>query len=484
MASVIPENRARFTRDELSAALGVESAPFDGVITGVSTDSRGELAGCAFVALKGEHFDGHHFVASAVTRGARLAIVEDAVDAGSASIARVPSTLRALGDLAGFHRRRWQGRVAAVAGSVGKTTTRTAVGALLAAAASDVFSPRGNLNNLVGVPMVLLALSDQHRYAVVELGTSVPGEIERLTQIARPDVAILTRIALEHSEALGDLDAIEQEEGALLAAAAIAVANADDPRCVARLEQSPASRRISYGQSPGAAYRIAFVDPLSERSTRVHVERPGAAAIVVESPLLGWPGAYALAAALAATEALLERPLSLDEVRAGLASPELGEPGRLTPVQLPDGTLVLDDTYNSSPASVLSSIAVARELAAVRGARLLLALGEMRELGALSKSAHRDVGAGIASCSADLVVAFGGDAALFLEAPARVGMSTRFVPDAPAALEVLAESRRPGDVILVKASRSLRAERIVQGLSPGALRAPAAGSSRARGKPA
>lgn len=487
MASVIPENRARFSRDELAAATGAPCGPFDGVVTGISTDSRAELAGAAFVALKGEHFDGHHFVAAAVSRGARLVIVEDPVEAGSAAVVRVPSTLRALGDLAAFHRRRWHGRVAAVAGSVGKTTTRTAVAALLSAAEPGVFCPRGNLNNLVGVPMVLLALAEQHRFAVVELGTSVPGEIARLTQISRPDVGILTRVALEHSEALGDLDAIECEEAALLCglgAGAVAVTNADDERCLAQLARSPASRRVSYGQSPSSTYRISEVEPMSERLTRVRVERPGAPDMAAESPLLGWPGAYAFAAGIAASEALLARPLTLHEVKAGLASPALGEPGRLTPVQLPDGTLVLDDTYNSSPASVLSSIAVARELATRRSGRLLLVLGEMRELGALSKPAHRDVGAAIAGMVTDLVVAFGGDAALFLEAPARAGLSTRFAADAPAALEIVLAAKQPGDVILVKASRSLRAERIVQGLTPGAARPSSAGALRARGGPA
>ncbi len=487
MASLIPENRTRFSRDELSAATGAPCGAFDGDVTGISTDSRAELAGTAFVALKGEHFDGHHFVAAAVSRGARLVIVEDAVSAGSAAVLRVPSTLRALGDIAAFHRRRWNGQVAAVAGSVGKTTTRTAVASLLSAAAPGVFCPQGNLNNLVGVPMVLLALTEQHRFAVIELGTSVPGEIARLTQLTRPDVAILTRIALEHSEALGDLDAIEREEGALLSnpgAAAVAIANADDPRCLAQLERSPAGRRVSYGQSLDCTYRINQVEALSEQTTRVGVERPGAAPLAVDSPLLGWPGAYAFVAGLAASEALLDRPLTVAEVNAGLAAPGLGEPGRLTPVQLPDGTLVLDDTYNSSPASVLSSIAVAGELAARRSGRLLLVLGEMRELGPLSKSAHRDVGAAIANMVTDLVVAFGGDAALFLEAPARAGLPTRFAADALAALAIVVAAKQPGDVILVKASRSLRAERIVQGLTPGAVRAPSAGAARTRGRSA
>ena len=491
MASTIPENRARFTRDELVSATGADCAAFDGEVVGVGTDSRAELQGGVFVALKGAHFDGHHFIASAVQRGARVVIVEEPVEAGRAIVLRVPSTLRALGDLGAFHRRRWGRRVVAVAGSVGKTTTRTAVASLLEAASLDaalpVFCPKGNLNNLVGVPMVLLGLSDEHALTVVELGTSIPGEIERLTQISSPDVGILTRIALEHSEALGDLDAIEREEGALLAGlapSAIAIANLDDARCAAQLELSSAKTRVGYGLSAAAKYRITRHDSISAKLTRVCIERPEHGPLDAKSPLLGLPGAYAVAAAVAATECLSARPVTLDQLLAGLASPGLGEPGRLTPVELPDGCLVLDDTYNSSPASVLSSLDVARGLARQRGSRLVLVLGEMRELGTLSKAAHREVGEGIAKAAPDLVVAFGGDAEGFLEASARLGRSTYFALDALGALEVVARERQPGDLILVKASRSLRAERVVQGLLPGALRPLAPQVGRTRGKPA
>jgi UDP-N-acetylmuramoyl-tripeptide--D-alanyl-D-alanine ligase len=180
--------------------------------------------------------------------------------------------------------------------------------------------------------------------------------------------------------------------------------------------------------------------------------------------LLGLPGAYALCAALAANEVLLGRPLSEAELSGALASPALSEPGRLTPTALRDGTLVLDDTYNSSPASVQSSLIVARELADRRGARLLLVLGEMRELGAESVLAHRQLGHDIVSARPAFVVAFGGDAQELLQVPAQQGLATEFAADASGALDSVAQQRRPGDVILVKASRGLRAERVVEGL--------------------
>jgi UDP-N-acetylmuramoyl-tripeptide--D-alanyl-D-alanine ligase len=477
MASTIPANQARFTRDELIEATGVGCGAFDGEVSGVFTDSRAELAGGLFVALRGERFDGHAYASLAVQKGARVLLVEqDVGDVGAAAVLRVPSTLDALGQLGAFHRRRWGRRVAAVAGSVGKTTTRTALFTLASAAGRAAACPPGNLNNRVGVPLVLLSLSHKDDLCVVELGTSLPGEIERLTAIADPDVGVLTRIALEHSEGLGDLDAIEREEGALLRGLrrnAAAVINADDERCVRQLAGCPATRQLGYGFSAssdkhGPKYHILGQESLGGGGSRVRIERPGAALLDVRSPLLGAPGAYALTAALAAIETLLGRALTGDEVEAALASRALGEPGRLSPRELADRSLVLDDTYNSSPASVRSSVGVARQLADLRGGRLLLVLGEMRELGSLSAAAHRDVGADLVAARPDLVVAFGGDAALFLEQPRRAGLAVAFATDALGALDLVRAQRAPGDVILVKASRSLRAERVVVGLQSSA----------------
>jgi UDP-N-acetylmuramoyl-tripeptide--D-alanyl-D-alanine ligase len=481
MASLIPQNQARFTRAELIEATGGECGAFDGEVSGVSTDTRAELAGGLFVALRGERFDGHAFAAVAAQKGARVLLVEQEVgDGGGAAILRVPSTLVALGELGAYHRKRWGRRVAAVAGSVGKTTTRTALFAMARAAGRAAVCPPGNLNNRVGVPMVLLSLTHRDDLAVVELGTSEPGEIARLTTLTDPDLGVLTRVSLEHSEKLGDLDAIEREEGALLRGlrkAASAVVNADDERCIRQLGGCPASRQLGYGfreggESAMAHYRILGQEMLGGGGTRVRIVRPEAALLDVRSPLLGPPGAYALTAALASIETLLGRSLSGEEVESALTAPVLCEPGRLTPIELPDGSLLLDDTYNSSPASVRSSVGVARQLADARSGRLVLVLGEMRELGSFSLDAHREVGVDLVGARPDLLVAFGGDAVAFLEEPKKSGLSVEFADDALAALEIVREQRAPRDVILVKASRSLRAERVVAGLRPPGLGAP------------
>lgn len=484
MASVIPENQARFSHRELIDATQGSCPDFDGEIAGVSTDSRAVLAGKLFAALPGERFDGHDFVAAASRQGARVVMVErESGGAAPALQLRVRSTLDALGNLARFHRARWGGRVIAVAGSVGKTTTRSSVTAVALAAGARVHSPRGNLNNLIGVPMVLLGLSEAHELGVVEIGTNHTGEVARLSHVARPDVAVLTRISLEHSEGLGGLDAIEQEEGAVLRGLSprgIAVVNADDERCLRQAASCAVRRVVRYGlaqsaERSGAEYRIVRHQSLSPQLTRVCIARPSAPELELDSPLLGLPGAYALTAAIATNEALLERPLERAELESALASPSLGEPGRLCVVELGDGSLVLDDTYNSSPASVRSSAAVARDLARQRGSRLVLVIGEMRELGAFSSAAHRELGPDLASLDPDLLIAFGGDAQELLVGLEGVRARTAFALDAPGALELLEGERRPGDVILVKASRGLRAERIVAGLSAGAGAAEAEG---------
>jgi UDP-N-acetylmuramoyl-tripeptide--D-alanyl-D-alanine ligase len=320
--------------------------------------------------------------------------------------------------------------------------------------------------------MVLLGTLPEHDLAVVEIGTSLPGEVAALTDVARPDVAVLTRIAVEHAEGLGDLDAIEEEEGAILrglAPQAVAVVNGDDERCSRQLERSPASRQIRYGRSGlGLAYRIESIDTTRTGRTGVVIRRPRGPTLHLETELVGLPAAYALTAGLAAAESVLSRPLEPDEARSGALAREMGEPGRLGRCELVDGSLLLDDSYNSSPASARSSVDAAAELARQRGARLLLVLGEMRELGRFAQSEHRDLGQYLADLAPSLVIAFGGHAERVIEAPARAGIEAVAVADAPAAADVALGRRRAGDVILVKASRSLRAERIVQALAAGA----------------
>ena len=468
MASALPENQARFTLGELGRATGGTLAGPGGAereVVGVSTDSRASLAGKLFVALKGERFDGHAFAAGASQAGAAAVLVEGDVGALPIPVLRVPSTLAALGAIAALHRSRFTGRLVAVAGSAGKTTTRSAVGAVLdLCAPGRVHQTSGNLNNLIGVPLVLLGLTSDQRYAVVELGTNAPGEVAALTAMAKPDAAVLTLIGLEHTEGLGDLDGIEREEGALfegLSPDGIALGNADDPRVRALLERAPARQKIRYGCAPGVEVRCVRRTGAGVARQHVSIEtRRGR--LELELSLLGEAGAYAALAAVAVAHAVASEPLDARAVSGALSA--AGEPGRLEVHELADGTVVLDDAYNANPASALSSLKTAREVASERRARLVLVLGEMRELGAVSVREHQSLGEAIAKSGAAELIAVAGDAALFLDPAKSAGISSVFAADADGAL-LLAKARvRPGDVVLVKASRGVRAERVVRGL--------------------
>jgi UDP-N-acetylmuramoyl-tripeptide--D-alanyl-D-alanine ligase len=470
VATPIPPNRASFTLPELLAATRAELVGGDcGEVCGITTDSRRDVRGQLFVALPGDSFDGHDFVRAAAERGAAALLTSRPVEPGPNGVAvlRVADTLTALGSLAALHRRRWDGRLVAVGGSAGKTTTRTVVSAILSEVRPGaVHFAAGNLNNLVGVPMVLFGLGPEHQFGVVELGTNQPGEIRRLAEMVAPDIALLTLVALEHTAGLGSLDQIEAEEGDIfgsLGPQGVGIANRDDARAFRQLCRSPARRRLSYGTGASADYRLLGRQVRGLRSASLELVRRGET-LVVESPLVGEAGALAVLGGLAAVEALLAATVDSACLARALSRPELVEPGRLVPVELADGTVVLDDTYNSNPASVRSSVRAARELAGQRQSRLLLVLGEMRELGADSEREHQSLGAELAECGASHLFAVGGDARHLVESARRGGVPAVFAPDAETVLPLLLEELHPGDVVLVKASRGIRAERVVSGL--------------------
>ncbi len=473
MATPIPPNQARFTLRELVQATGavllepVGKAAADRAIRGVCTDSRAALEGKLFVALSGERFDAHDFVGAAVARGAAAGMVErDGFAALPVPVLRVASVLRALGEIARCARNRWQGRVVAVAGSAGKTTTRVAIETLLASALGDrVHATRGNLNNLVGVPMTLLGLSDHHEVAVIEVGTNRPGEVARLAEICRPDVAVLTLIGLEHSEGLGDLDGIEVEEGRILQAlnsGGRAIGNGDDVRVMAQLDEHvPVGQRFTYGARSELDYRAAY--RISDALDRTHVvvtrsQRAGGGLLELQTRLLGLPGAMAVTAAVAAAD-LLGVPIDADQANAALLRSDLGESGRLKAHVLADGTVVLDDTYNANPPSMTSSIALANDLALRRSARLVLVLGEMLELGEFSVREHEALGVQLGE--AKLLIAVGEQAEPLHRSARRSGKHSIHVCNAQDAAHELLKLLQPGDVVLAKGSRGGRLETVV-----------------------
>lgn len=447
MATPIPENRARFRLSEIAAFTGGHLVGEDVDVVGVVTDSRAVRGGELFVALVGERFDGHDHAPAAVEKGARAVLVSRELELGGASVVRVADTLSALGKIAKAHRDRWGGKVVGITGSAGKTGTKEMIAAALSGAGHRVLATRGNLNNRVGVPMTLLTLEDED-VAVIEMGTSEPGEIAELAHIARPDVGVITLIAAAHTEGLGDVAAVAHEKGALFRALdedGVAVGSLDEPEVAALLEVTPA-RVHAFGRGEGGRLRIVS-QTIGDRGTKVEVELDGEP-YAVDVPLLGEPAVQQVAIALLVVEAVGGDLRGAIDALAHAPR----TPGRLVPHASPSGALVIDDSYNANPRSMRAALEFAASIAAQRGGRAFAVLGEMKELGAASEDAHAE----IVEIPGVEIFAVGEAFARALEARGR-RHRVHATPE-EAAKAVLAELRA-GDVVVVKGSRSTTMER-------------------------
>jgi UDP-N-acetylmuramoyl-tripeptide--D-alanyl-D-alanine ligase len=443
-----------------------------GVAGGVSVDTRTLREGDLFVALRGPNFDGHAFTASAAARGAAGMVVEEgagivldpAAERGVPFVVRVPDTLRALGDLAATVRRQYQGKVIAVTGSNGKTTTKEMIAAILAVRWKVARSP-GNFNNLVGVPLSIFGVQEEHQALVVEAGMNRPGEIGRLTDIAFPDVGVITSIAAAHLEHLGGMDGIRDAKGELLErmkSNAVAVLNADDP-LVMSLSPKFTGRVVTFGLRPGLDVRAEKLVARVDGETSFDLVTSQGRARVVTSFL----GVHNVQNALAAAAAAGVLGFSLDEVREGLGRCR-PIPQRLEPVSLPDGIRVINDCYNANPGSVRAAVETFLSLVS-RGGRCVL-LGDMLELGGHAREAHEEIGAFMARSKVDLLVTVGREseaaARAFLETAA-AGQRVRHLAGIEEAAAFLARELKPGDLLLVKGSRGMALERVIPLLEAG-----------------
>lgn len=469
MATPIGSNRARLdARAAAEATRGrvVRQTPGREAV-GVTTDSRAVVPGAAFVALRGETHDGHAFLPAAIEAGAVLVIVERGRAPSDARVdaVEVDDTLVAWGALAGEHLRRWRAarpdaRVVAVTGSAGKTTTKELCAALLRTTAPCLASA-GNLNNRIGMPAVALQVQPEHRFAVLEMGMSIPGEIAALAAIAPPDVAVVTNVGLAHAGGVGGtLDAVAAEKGALFAGVrpdGVIVANADDAAVMAQTKRAPAGAQVvTFGRAEGSEYRLIRRDALGAAGSRVEVERPKDPALVVTLSIPGEAAAIDLVAALAAAEAAAGRSLDVDAALAGLAPIE----GRMRVCRAGD-VQVIDDAYNANPASMRAALAA---LAEMDGARRVAVLGEMKELGPIAEREHEALGTAVAQAGVKLLVSCGGLADAIARVAAAAGVEVVRAASAEEAARTAAERVRPRDVVLVKASRSVGAERVVEAL--------------------
>jgi UDP-N-acetylmuramoyl-tripeptide--D-alanyl-D-alanine ligase len=451
---------------EIATILGSPIAPKENIAKSYSIDSRSITPGSLFLAIPGPHFDGHDFVGQAFDRGAVAAVVEQGFfDGSSAAVQRalipVPDTIVALRQLAQAVRRKWGRCLVAVTGSTGKTTTKELLAALLASR-FVVHKSVGNLNNDYGVPLTLLALEPRHEVAVVELAMSTPGEIARLTRIAEPEIGVVTNVAPAHLEFFDSVDSIARAKRELienLKPPSTAVLNHDDAR-VRSFAQGFGGRTVTFG----------FGHEAQVRGLDWHDAGPGGSWLRVKGPTLecdfelhlpGRHNAENLLAALAAAS-LFEIPPA-DLQRAVALVRNLPQRGEI--VELPGGTVLVNDSYNSNP---LAMERMLETLAAWPGAgRRIAVAGEMLELGASSPELHRAVGRKCADLGMDWIVAVQGDARFFLQGAAEGGMPyerMKFFPNALEAAEFCRTIIQPGDAVLVKGSRGVRMEKIVDAL--------------------
>jgi len=450
------------------------------VFASVSTDTRTLTPGALYVALKGDRFDGHAFLAEAAAKGAVAAVVRKGTRrVWGLPLFEVDDTLWALGALAAFHRSRFSIPVAAVGGSAGKTTTKEMVAAILRTR-GPALATEGNFNNEIGVPLTLLRLGREHHAAVVELGMSKAGELQRLTAIARPDAAVLTLVAAEHLEFLRDLDGVAQAEGELyrgLPPGAVAVVNADDARCVAQAEGVASGvKKIFFGKSAVADVRLSRVTAFGMKGQEICLEgeewdgRSGGGRLGGDLQLrrvtirLEFVGEHNAMNAAAAAATALALSYSFEEISRGLSSAR-PYAHRSRVVAGADGITILDDCYNASPASMEAALAALKTLAG-RG-RAIAVLGDMLELGAFEEEAHRTLGKK-ASESVEIAAFFGPRSHSSFEEYS-FSLSSRpsaHFTEIDPLLAWLRPRLQPGDTVLVKGSRGMKLERVVDALTP------------------
>jgi len=416
-------------------------------LRGVSTDTRTVGPGDLFVALAGERFDAHDFLAEAAAKGAAAVVVSRPERAAGLGVPvyAVSDTLTALGRLGRYRRRAWGKRVIAVAGSNGKTSTKDLLAAALGSVLA-VHASKGNLNNQVGVPLTLLALPDKADVAVVEMGTNMPGEIALLRAIGEPDVALVTSIGEEHLEGLGDLAGVLREEATVFEGVALAITPASQPE-VAEAARGKAGRVITAGLDAGDV-----------RPARWTIDPEGVGAIEIDGVTVRPPvrGAHNLRNTMLALAAARECGVATADAARGIAAMPLPSM-RVAWEQLGRATLV-NDAYNANPASARAALEL---LAGAGGGRQRVAvLGTMRELGAHADRMHDDVARAALAAPIDLVAGVGD----FAAALARVAVGDARVVTAPDVDELwtaLAPRLEPDAVILLKASRGMHLERMV-----------------------
>jgi UDP-N-acetylmuramoyl-tripeptide--D-alanyl-D-alanine ligase len=429
-------------------------------VQGVSIDSRTLTVGEAFFAIQGHRLDGHEFLREAIGRGAACLVLHSLPDdlPSHVPIVLVDDTTKALGRLAAAHRRRFDIPVVGVTGSNGKTTTKELIAAVLGTRL-HVLKSAGSLNNQWGLPLTLLRLGPAHQAVVLEMGTNRPGDIPALAAIAAPTLAVVTTVAPAHLQELGSIEGVVAEKSALVRAVPASgrvILNADDPR-VAAMAAAAVAPVLAYGRGPSAEVRA--VGPVAESTSGV--EFLLAIGRSEHRVRLALAGVHNVTNALAAAATGHALGLPLPDIVRGLEA-TASVPGRCV-WRVAGSVRVLDDTYNANPASVRAALETAQ---AARGAgRLLVALGDMLELGPQAVHAHRQIGRAIAEAGVAEFIGVGPLAGEAVAAARAAGLTSATATSTfEDTVADLLKRLVPGDVLLVKGSRGTRMERVVDAL--------------------
>jgi len=430
----------------------------EAVAMGYSIDSRTLNAGDLFIAIAGEHFDGHNYVQAGLEKGAVGAIVEAGkkVEGDPLRLLQVEDSLKALQLLGAAARRLWGKPLLAVTGSAGKTTTKEILAHILSTR-FRVMKSSGNLNNHIGLPLQLLKLEAEHDLGVVEMGMNHAGEIRALGELAHHDLAVVTAVApvhLEFFESLADIARAKYEIIETLPSGGVAVLNADDDY-VCQFGRDFKGKVVTFGIKRSAdvsAQKIKLNG--AEGSTFELVV--GSVGEPVTFPLVGEHNIYN---ALAAAAAAMERGISPSQAAAALSS--IAPPDKRGQVLHLNGATIINDCYNSNPRALEAMIDT---LASMKAERRILVVGEMLELGPTAEALHRECGKHAAEKKIDMVIGVRGMARAVAEAACGSGTQAQFVETPEQAGEWLARNLRPGDAVLLKASRGVKLERALEGL--------------------
>lgn len=442
------------------------------LVRGVYTDTRTPLPGALFVALKGENFDGHRFVeqaaeqkAAAVLMGSvEVAAYEEKLEKLDLPIVSVTDTLKALGDLAAFWRKQVNPRTVGVTGSVGKTTVKNLIGTLVRQRFRTVCS-RGNYNNLIGMPLEALRMDPSTEMLIVECGADRPGEISRLAQIAGPQVGVVTEVAPSHLERFGSLERIAEEKGQLLA-------SLEGPEAIAFVYHQAAELGTLMAQCRCSLERYGVGSDGRLRAENISMDDGGRSSFRLCEKDQSVPvrlqiaGMHQVDNALGAATVARHFGIELEGIAEALGSYS-GEWGRMQVVTLEDGAILVEDLYNSNPASMQAALDY---LAARRGRKRIAVFGDMWDLGAESEHWHRVVGRQITHDHTEVLVAVGPLSRGFVEGSLESRREPREVehfPTAQAAIEYLRKQRSSDSLILVKGSRGMKMEEIARELRNG-----------------